>query len=322
MEHSSTLRLPFIDVDVCRIGFGCEALGGFNWGDVDVPEIEFAIEYALTTARDAGQAVLFDTSDTYGPYLSEERLGEALSGVGKTAVIASKFGVRLQDGKAFYDTSVDWADQALDDSLKRLKRDCIELYQLHWPDQATPLTTTLDALEGFRADGRIKSYGVCNVPPSELLGLTQDYAGLVSFSQSYSLIDRKQRSDIRTLCDRGLTFLAYGCLAQGLLSGKYDSTTRFGKNDRRSNPKYHNFHGDRLANNLKVIDTLKAQADRLNRPPATVALQFVLTDLPGAIALAGIKSDDQWRGNLTALESTLPDDVYATLNEASHEAAL
>ena len=322
MKRQSSLLLPITKRKIYRIGFGCEALGGFNWGQVDIAAIEAAIANALTGARDSGQAVLFDTADTYGPHLSEIRLGRVLGGIGDEAVVATKFGVRLRDGRAWYDTSIAWADEALDGSLRRLSRPHVDLYQLHWPDKITPLCTTIGALEKFREEGRILSYGVCNVPPSDLLPLVPDSPGLATFSLSYNLLCRADHSDIQALCNAGLVFLAYGCLAQGLLSGKYDVNTRFGKDDRRSNSKYVNFHGDKLRQNLRIVDRLKQQAERLSRPAATLALQFVLADLPNAVALAGIKSTDQWTQSLAALRTALPDDTQLALLKYSDEAAI
>ena len=303
---------------VSRIAFGCEALGGFNWGDVKIDEIQNAICHAIDGIGPE-QAILFDTADTYGPHLSEKRLGEALAKEKDKVVLATKFGVRLQDGKAWYDNSASYADRSLDNSLGRLQRDSIDLYQLHWPDGKTPLTKTLSVLEKFREDGRIKFYGVCNVNPRELLPLIADFPGLISFSQPYSLVQRTERKHIQTLCQEGLIFLAYGCLEQGLLSGKYDIYMKFGTNDRRSNKKYKNFHGQRLTKNLVIVDHLRQKADALGLPVATLALKFVLADLPRTIALVGIKSPDQWSQNVHALQSNLSTDNFLKVLEVLNE---
>lgn len=317
--RADLLYLPVLQRPVLRIGFGCEALGGFNWGDVDVSLIEAAISQAIDgVPPDTG--ILFDTSDTYGPHLSEERLGRALMDAGPQHVIATKFGVRLSDGKAWYDTSPQWADEALDGSLSRLRRDKIDLYQLHWPDERTPIAKTLETLETFRQEGRINAYGVCNVPSDQLLPLVKDFPGLATFSLPFSLLSSRHSEAIQEVCRSGLAFLAYGCLAQGLLTGKYDETTRFEQNDRRSNQKYSEFHGERLARNLSAIKALKAESDALNRKPAVVALQFVLAELPGSIALAGVKSPAQWRTNSSALKDRLTDTTCFNLKSHFNEA--
>ena len=313
-----SVLIPGLKRFVCRIGFGCEPLGGFNWGNVDVCEIQEAICQALDGVG-ADQAIIFDTSDTYGPFLSEKRLGEALIGRADKAVIATKFGVRLHNGKVWYDNSVSYADQALDSSLKRLNLDSIDVYQLHWPDGKTRLTDILSALEKFREEGRIKTYGVCNIEPEKILPLVSDFPGLTTFSNSHSLLDRKNAEKIRALCDRGMVFIAYGCLAQGLLSGKYNAKTYFGDNDRRSSERYKNFHGKNFLRNLKVVNYLKDNAETLDYSVSSLALKFVLADLEGAIALAGIKSTEQWFQNSQALTSSLPNELYTNLLEISNE---
>jgi len=315
-EVAGALPFPVLGRAVRRMAFGCEPLGGYNWGHVDNAAIEAAIETALNDDPAKG-AMIFDTADTYGPHLSEERLGRCLAGHRKGAVLATKFGVRLSDGQAWYDTSPAYADQALDASLARLGTDYIDLYQLHWPDDTTPLPETLNALEGFRAEGRIRAYGVSNVAPKDLLPLLGDFPGLASFSLGYSLLDREAEAGISAVCGQGLVFLAYGCLSQGLLSGKYKADTVFEGQDRRNNPKYHNFHGDQLVRNLKIVDELKVEAKRLESPVPALALAFVLEQLPRAIPLVGIKSTEQLMQNLMALSIAVDQNTLARLGKAS-----
>ena len=315
----SSVFIPGLKRSVSRIGFGCEPLGGFNWGKVDVSEIQEAICKAID-GIEADKAIIFDTSDTYGPFLSEERLGEALIGRTEKAVISTKFGVRLDNGKVCYDNSASYADQALDSSLERLKIDAIDIYQLHWPDEKTRLTDILTVLEKFCEEGRIKTYGVCNIAPEKISPLISDFPSLASFSNSHSLIDRKNAEKIRALCDRGMVFIAYGCLAQGLLTGKYNLKTYFGDNDRRSLERYKKFHGENFLRNLEVVNYLKNKAEILDCSISALALKFVLADLEGAIALAGIKSAEQWFQNSQAVRSPLSSELYSDLLDFSNEA--
>ncbi|MGR3434178.1 MAG: aldo/keto reductase [Shimia sp.] len=316
------------------LAFGCEPLGGYAWGAVDPDAIGAAVTAALGAASPGasgevhggghgdghgdghghGARMLFDTADTYGPHVSETRLGGLLAGWGATrgawrdrALLASKFGVRLEDGRAFYDTSPGHMDRALDGSLTRLGVDRIDLYQLHWPDGTTPLETTFAALEAARAEGRIGAYGVSNVAPGALLPLLPDFPGLATFSLEYSLIARQGRAAIRAAQAAGPTFVAYGALGQGLLSGKYDADTRFAAGDRRAGAKYAKFHGAALAGNLRAVAALRAEAQALGLSVPALALRFVLADLPGALVLAGIKSPAQLAQNLTALGPLAPD---------------
>lgn len=292
------IRLAHQALDVCPVAFGCEALGGYNWGQVDIAEVEGAVAEAAEVG-----GVLFDTADTYGPHLSEERLGRLIAPFRDRVVLATKFGVRLGPKGAWYDNSPAWIDAALEGSLTRLGLETIDLYQMHWPDGTTPLEAVFARLETHRAAGKIRAYGLSNVPAAALLALNPgDWPGLASFSLSFSLLERDARAEIRALQGRGVQFIAYGALAQGLLSGKYDADSAFGPDDRRANPKYAHFHGARLRENLKVVDRLKARAAQSGHAPVALALAAVLQDLPGALVLAGTKSRAQWAGSLAALE--------------------
>jgi aryl-alcohol dehydrogenase-like predicted oxidoreductase len=281
---------------VSRIAFGAEPLGGYEWGDVDQAEIERAVLVAL----DAG-INLFDTADCYGNGESERRLARALGGRRHEAVIASKFGVRFDSqNKAYYDNSVAHIEQALDGSLSRLKTDCIDLYQLHWPDNRTPLEAVFDFLETQRQKGKIRAYGVTNVEP-ERLAPQAERPGLASFSLQYSLVHRERETAIRELCARGLAFLSYGSLGQGILSGRYAADHAWPENDRRRRPQYKNFHGDRLARNLALVERLNKVAARLNYPATSIAaLRFILDNLPSSVAIVGVKSSAQIAQNALA----------------------
>lgn len=274
---------------VSRIGFGAEPLGGYEWGDVDQAEIERAVGVALDVGVN-----LFDTADCYGNGESERRLARALGARRHEAVIASKFGVRFDsENKAYYDNSVAYIEQALHGSLSRLKVDCIDLYQLHWPDSRTPLEAVFDFLETQRQKGKIQAYGVTNVEP-QALAPHAERPGLASFSLQYSLVHRESESAIRELCTQGLAFLSYGSLGQGLLSGRYSADHVWPENDRRRRPQYKNFHGENLARNLTLVERLSNVMARQNYPALSVAaLRFILDSLPSSVAIVGVKSSAQ-----------------------------
>ena len=233
------------------LGIGCEALGGYNWGQVNIESIQSAI---LTKLERTTGNVLLDTADTYGPNLSEVRLGNLINGRSEKAFVATKFGVRLDESKhAYYDNRPVYIREALEKSLVRLRSDYIDLYQLHWHDGKTQLEQIFDTLEELINEGKIKHYGVCNLQPHVISPYVDLYPGLKSFSLEYNLLKFDLKNDISDLIGKGLHFIAYGCLAQGLLSGKYNDVSKFGDNDRRRHLKYQNFHGKVLQKNLKVF---------------------------------------------------------------------
>lgn len=301
---------------VSRLAFGCEQLGGYQWGKVDPLEIAAAIELAI-----AEGVTLFDTADCYGRGESERRLGRALAPHRERVILATKFGVRFSgSGSVFYDSSPTWAERALDESLKRLGTEVVDLLQMHYWDGLTPLEELFDHLERLRARHKIRWYGISNCVPQGLK--LEAYPGLVSASLEYSLVDRSEERAAQQLRAGGLTFLAYGCLGQGLLSGKYGPNDRFGTDDRRSDARYRNFHGQRLIRNYRIIEVLKAQAVGLGVTASQLAIAWVLHGLPECIALVGIKHRAQLNDALSALRLQLPRDIFAALDAVSAESPI
>lgn len=136
-----TIRLKGIDLPVSRLCAGGCPAGEYGWGQVDHDQIEQALQRAFECGVN-----FFDTADTYGLGRSESNIGQALRGVRSRVVIASKFGVRVENGRTFYDNSPAYIDRALAASLKRLGTDYIDLYQVHYLDGATPVDKMMEAL--------------------------------------------------------------------------------------------------------------------------------------------------------------------------------
>lgn len=294
-----------------RLAFGCEQLGGYEWGAVNPVEVIAAIGEAIQRG-----VRLFDTADCYGRGRSETLLGQALAPYRERVLIATKFGVRLDDrGGVTYDSSPEWAQQALEASLRRLRAETVDLFQMHYWDGVTPLQALFDRLERLRGQGKIRWYGVTNLDPQQ--GLPSGYPGLVSASLEYSLLERSHERAARDVLAAGLTFLSYGSLGQGLLSGKYRSSEHFGSDDRRARPQYRNFHGERLERNLVIVERLEALAQRHGVTASQLALAWILRQLPGSAVLVGIKRAAQLMDALGALDLELPASVHLALDEVS-----
>lgn len=298
---------------VSRLGFGCDPIGGHGWGQVDADEAVRAIRAAV----DCG-ITLFDTADCYGLGASERLLGTALQGRRQNVVIASKFGVRIgSDGRSYYDNSPTWLDAALDASLARLRTEQIDLYQIHYWDRATPIGAIFERLERKRGDGKIGYYGVTNIDlPDDAVDPIPP--GLVSVSFEYSLANRQHEDRIRRAIDRlHLTFLSWGSLGQGVLTGKYDRYRKPGDGDRRSRPTYGNFHGRRFDRNLEIVDALRACGQVGTRSPAQLAMRWILDRFDNAVVLAGIKSRTQLRENVEIMNWRLDTQDFAMLDRLS-----
>jgi len=304
-------RLGRSPLRVRRLGFGCEQLGGYEWGAVNPARVAAAVEMALEHG-----ITLFDTADCYGRGESERRLGRLLAPHRERVLIATKFGVRFSDaGTVWYDSSPQWIAQAVEESRRRLDTDVVDLLQMHYWDGITPVAAVFDALEALRVAGKIRWYGITNHIPHETL--PTGYPGLVSASLEYSLVERRHEVAARAFAQMGLTFVSYGSLGQGILSGKYQATTRFAANDRRSRPQYRNFHGERLARNLRIVESLRQCAQQLGISMSQLAIGWILQQLPSGIALVGIKSPEQLQDLLGALTLRLPPQVTDLLEAMS-----
>ncbi len=265
-------------------------MGGHGWGRVNDDELR----QAVATALDVGVR-LFDTSDIYGLGASETLLGEALRGKRDQAIVATKFGVRHENGRTFHDNSPAWITKAAEDSLRRLGIECIDLYQMHYWDGVTPPGLIMATLESLREAGKIRAYGITNYDPR-----TQELSGsgghLASYSYQYSLVHREYEDLITAVQQQQpqLLFLSWGSLGQGVLSGDYHSLAQLETSDRRRRDVYENFHGEKFAAIQTVLKELKEIAVEVGIPRLPqFALRWIVDKIPGAVPLVGIKRPEQ-----------------------------
>src|SRR4249920_2716172 len=204
-------------LDASVVGFGCNNFGG----RID----EAATKRVVDAATDAG-ITLFDTADIYGGTLSEEFLGRALAGRRDRALIATKFGGPIDDDRKG-GASAAYIPRACEDSLKRLGTDRIDLYQLHFPDQATPIEESLVALDELVRAGKVREIGCSNfsaemIAQAEEISARQGIERFVSVQNEYSLLRRgPERNGVLDACEKhDLAFIPYFPLASGMLTGK------------------------------------------------------------------------------------------------------
>ena len=297
------INLGNSDLKVSRLCFGGCPMGGHGWGDVSKNELIVAIQKAVEIGVN-----FFDSADVYGLGEGEKTLGEALKGKRDKAVIATKFGVRVENGITFYDNSPKWINSAVRASLERLNTDYIDLYQVHYRDSLIPIGDVINELEKLKSIGFIKHYGLSNIHQKDLEELKHFKGKFVSFQDEFSLVTRKNEHDMIVLSSElDMTPLTWGSLGQGILTGKYDRNTKFDKNDRRSREIYDNFHGEKLIRNLEIVDVLKDISSRLNKPVSAIAIRWILDYLPNSVVIAGIKNSNQLLGNSAALNWHLSD---------------
>ncbi|WP_070107933.1 aldo/keto reductase [Burkholderia plantarii] len=285
-----TTRIAGIDTPVSRIGLGTWAIGGWMWGGADdrqsIATVRNAVEQGIN---------LIDTAPAYGFGHSESIVGEALAGIRDQAVIATKVALDWNaDEKVMRNSSVARIRREIEDSLRRLRTDRIDLYQVHWPDPLVPFDETAAELERLRRDGKILAIGVSNYSPAQMDQFASA-APLAAVQPPYNLFERAIEADVLPYAKQhGLQVLAYGALCRGLLSGRMAADTRFEGDDlRRNDPK---FQAPRFAQYLRAVDALAELAgERHGKSVLALAIRWVLDQGP-TIALWGARKPEQLNG--------------------------
>lgn len=277
---------------ISRLGMGCWAVGGHGWGKVDERESLCAIR----VAHEQG-VTFFDTADAYGLGKSEELLVRALGEHRKDVVIATKGGVCWTEQRGVWiDISPSYLRSAVERSLKRLKLDHIALYYVHKPDGITPIQDSVGELERLREEGKIGAIGISNFSSDELESALK--AAPVSAMQvKMNVFDRKAYCDLSDICGRhGITLVAWGALADGLLTGKFTAPVQFASDDHRS--RMPEFSGELFKVRLQAVARLKEMAQARRCQVGQLALRWVLDRAPFTSALFGAKTELQVRQNL------------------------
>jgi aryl-alcohol dehydrogenase-like predicted oxidoreductase len=291
---------------VSRIAFGNWSAGG-DWGSVDR---EAAIG-ATRQALDLG-ITLFDTARAYGFGAAERLLGEALrpeiQSARESIVIATKGGLRNDDGLTVRDSSPDALRRDLEASLRDLGTDYVDIYQVHWPDPATPIATTAETLDGFVHEGLVRFVGVSNYDPREMTTF-QDVRPIDTLQPPYHLFRRDIETSILPFArEHGIGVLVYGPLAHGLLTGRMSEETTFPADDWRS--KSDLFVGESFRRNVNVVRDLTQFADRRDATVAQLAIAWALANPAVDVAIVGARSPEQIRQTARATDLRLwPEDM-------------
>ncbi|MCL1854870.1 MAG: aldo/keto reductase [Clostridia bacterium] len=296
---------------------GCPA-GEYGWGPVNRGDIEAAILRAVDLGVN-----FFDTADTYGLGRSEETLGNILASCRQQVILATKFGVRMENGRTYYDNSPRHIETALHASLKHLHSDYIDLYQVHYLDGATPIPEIMKSLIAFKRKGYIRAIGLSNIKDGDAAAFLPYADEISSFQNHYSLAHRDDEQSIlaiSTLLDT--VPLTWGSLGQGILTGKYDKDVLFGTDDRRSRAVYDNFHGDKLIRNLRIVDAMRPMAEKYSVPIASIAIRWILDRLPRSVVITGVKGRPQTEANASAFAFTLSLEERNALDRLSQETPL
>lgn len=294
---------------VSEVMLGTWAMGGTQWGPTDDSEsiaaIRRAVELGITS---------IDTAPAYGHGHAEELVGKAIKEYPREQLqILTKTGLGWDEQRPYYiDNSPKFVLDTIDDSLRRLEIDCIDVLQIHWPDPNVPVEDTLGAMVKLQEAGKIRHIGVCNfdVP---LLERAVKVAKIVSLQNEYSLMKRsKVEPDVLPFCrEHGIGIITYGSLMKGMLSGKFRGDETFPENDvRHRDPR---FQGEAFRENVAKVEKMKEIAARYGKTPAELAIRWILEHPGIASAIVGAKKPSQVEDNAGATGWRLSDDDMAAL---------
>jgi hypothetical protein len=277
------VRLGRSELEVSRVAFGTWELSG-DWGPADAEVMIAAIRHA------ADQGVnIFDTAQAYGFGTSERLLGEALQGRSRDElVIATKGGLRRIGPTVVRDASAQQIVSGVDDSLRALATDYIDLYQVHWPDPATPIEETASAIAKLVTDGKVRHVGVSNFDTAQVAAFNA-ILPVETVQPPYSLFRRDiERELLPYTVAHDIGVLVYGPLAHGLMGGDLVPTTRFAESDWRSTSAI--FQGQNFERNLEVVTELGELARREHITLGQLAIAWTLANPAVQVAIVGMSN--------------------------------
>ena len=291
-------------INSSRIGLGTWAMGGWLWGGSDRKECVRTIYKAFDNGVN-----LIDTAPIYGFGLSEEIVGEAVSqsGMRDELIIATKVGLEWERGGIFRNSLPERIAKEIDDSLRRLRTDRIDLYQIHWPDPLTPVEETARAMAELIESGKIRAVGVSNYSVEQMEAF-RSVCPLNSSQPPYNLFERGIEEDVLPWCEeQGVTMLLYGALCRGLLGGKLNTDSEFPGDDIRNfDPKFRKPVYD---NYLGAVEKLEDLASgRFGKNVLELSVRWVLDKCGNDITLWGARRPGQLDDLAGVLGWTIDDD--------------
>lgn len=308
-------------ISASAVGLGTWAIGGWMWGGTDEKESVRAIEASI----DAGLS-LIDTAPAYGLGRSEAIVGTAIKGKRDKVVIATKCGLNWHSGKGghFFDQDgkpvhrylgADGIAYEVEQSLRRLGTDHIDLYITHWQDPTTPIAETMAVLEKLKEAGKIRAIGASNVSADDL-GRYIDAGQLDAIQERYSMIDRDIEASLLPIT-RGhdIATLSYSSLALGLLTGTVDPARTFsGDDQRKDNPR---FSTDNRQKVTKLKEAIAPIAEHHQASMAQIVIAWTLAQPGVTFALCGARNPEQALDNARAGEITLEASELAAIDAAA-----
>jgi aryl-alcohol dehydrogenase-like predicted oxidoreductase len=291
-------------LQVSALGAGCMSISA-NYGppadrDQGIKVIRTAVEKGVT---------FFDTAEVYGPYTNEELVGEALAPVRDQVVVATKFGFAI-DGTIGLDSRPERIRRVVEESLKRLKTDRIDLYYQHRVDPRVPIEDVAGTIKELIQAGKVLHFGLSEAS-ARTIRRAHAVQPVTAVQTEYSLMERgPERNGVLATCEElGIGFVPWGPVGMGYLTGKMDARTRLDpKADLRSG--FDRFSPEARTANMPVVDLLKRFSEKKNATPAQIALAWLLAQKPWIVPIPGTRSVDHLKENSGAIAIHLtPEDL-------------
>lgn len=306
MEYT---KLGKSDIEVSKIAFGCWAAGaGSEWGK----RLEDSIYSKTILKAFEGGINFFDTATGYGGGHSEEILGKTIYGIREKVVISSKCSaseLTMQKAKA-----------SIEQSLKRLKTDYIDVFLVHWPDPDIPVEEPIEQLMKLKEEGKIRAIGVSNFTLRHLI--RAENAGLIDVVQPcYNLYWRHIENDLMPHCiKKGIGIMSYSSIAQGLLTGKFTNDWKFDETDMRRNT-IPLFKSPTYEMALRATEKIKVIGEKYGKSPVQTAINWTIHKRGITSAIVGAKIPEQAEENLGAVDWSLNEEDRKYIGDIAMEVA-
>lgn len=319
-------------VKVTPLAFGAWAIGGWLWGGAEEKDALRAVR----ASYDLGITSI-DTAPVYGFGRSEELVGRAMEGVPRDRYqILTKYGMNWQthEGEFYFDT-FDNNDkpvkmyrfsggkrvmQDCEDSLRRLKTDYIDLYQIHWPDATTPISETMEAVSKLIQQGKVRAAGVCNYSAQQVEEALKT-VNIVSNQVPYSMVHRViEKEEVPQALKRGIGILPYSPLQRGVLTGKIKPDHQFNQGDTRPMSKYYKPENIRRINEL--LAKIKPIADKYQATISQLVINWTVHRPGMACVLVGARDEQQVKDNAKSLDFNLTEEEMKKITQAADDLKL
>jgi aryl-alcohol dehydrogenase-like predicted oxidoreductase len=321
VNAQSAARRRLGPLDVFPIGLGCQWHPGRNPQDVnDLYSSSTDRRGAIALIRRAVDVgvTLFDTAEAYGPFMSEDILGEALQGIRDRAVVSTKFGFDIDpatgERRGGMNSRPDHIRRVVEAQLRRLRTDRIDLLYQHRVDPRVPVEDVAGTIKDLVGQGKVRHYGLSE-PGLQTIRRAHAVHPVAVIQNEYSMLWRGSEAEVLPLCEElGIGFVPWSPLGMGFLAGTITTTSRFEQRDfRASVPR---FAPDVLPANMALVEMVKAWAARKSATPAQIALAWLLAQKPWIVPIPGTTNVTHLEENVAAATISFSADELKALNAA------